>query len=328
MSTGEDTDRRLVAWGERMFFGMPKARRGGKDPGISAAGRGITPAKVRQHLRSFVAPKAHEVVIKIMAGTKVKGQKAARTPGKGMKAIAAHFRYISRQGKQEVGGKGQTLDVEDESGHVLSGASAIKELTEDWQVAGSYIPEESTRREAFNIVLSMPNGTIPELVRDAAREFARETFPGHKYVFVLHTDGKGEAPHVHLVVRAERSDGVRLNPRKDDLGQWRQRFAQRLQDRGVNAVASRAWTRGQTHASQPIWRLKTESAIRKQRAADRTPESVRRGQEEARRALGEVQEILRGSGSSDDRKLADEVARFAGRTAEQSPKRSGPTLSR
>ena len=71
----------------------------------------------------------------------------------------------------------------------------------------------------------------------ATAEAARELFEGHKYVFVMHED-QG-APHVHLSVRADRYDGVRLSPRKADLDRWRAVFARNLQDRGVNAVASR-----------------------------------------------------------------------------------------
>ena len=102
----------------------------------------------------------------------------------------------------------------------------IEGLQYDWQRAGGFIPDESHRREVFNIVLSMPGGTPADQVRDAAKAFAKETFEGHKYVFALHDDT--DSPHVHLAVRAERMDGYRLNPRKADLQRWRERFAARL----------------------------------------------------------------------------------------------------
>jgi len=60
-----------------------------------------------------------KVVVKITGG------------GTGMKAIAAHMRYISRQGKPEVGGRGQTLELEDENGNKISGAQEIKDLQND-----------------------------------------------------------------------------------------------------------------------------------------------------------------------------------------------------
>ncbi len=85
------------------------------------------------------------------------------------------------KGKPEVGGRGQTLRLEDETSDKLMGAKAMAALAQDWRVAGScYVPDESHRREVFNIMLSMPAGTRPEHVRDAARAFAQQTFEGHK----------------------------------------------------------------------------------------------------------------------------------------------------
>lgn len=53
-------------------------------------------------------------------------------------------------------------------------------------------------------------------------------------------DARGPgAPHVRLSVSADRHDGVRLSPRKAELDWWRAVFARNLQDRVVNAVASR-----------------------------------------------------------------------------------------
>jgi hypothetical protein len=101
----------------------------------------------------------------------------------------------------------------------------------------------------------MPAGTPPEAVREATAEAARELFEGHKYVFVLHED-QG-APHVHLSVRADRYDGVRLAPRKADLDRWRAVFARGLQDRGVNAVATRQPVRAANRNYRKLWESAT-----------------------------------------------------------------------
>ena len=72
-----------------------------------------------------------------------------------MKAIAAHFRYISKNGR---------MDIEDEHGESLRGNDSLNDLADDWRLGGSLIPDESEpghRREAFNIMLSMPRGTDP-----------------------------------------------------------------------------------------------------------------------------------------------------------------------
>jgi hypothetical protein len=58
---------------------------------------------------------------------------------------------------------------------------------------------------------------------------------------------------VHLSVRADRYDGVRLSPRKVDLNHWRAVFARNLQDRGVNAVASRQPIRAANRNYRKLW---------------------------------------------------------------------------
>ncbi len=94
-----------------------------------------------------------------------------------MKAIAAHFKYISKNGR---------LDIEDELGNAERGKNAVRDVAEDWRFGGSFIGETSDRREAFNIMLSMPHGTDSLTVLRAAREFAQIQLADHKYVLVLH----------------------------------------------------------------------------------------------------------------------------------------------
>ena len=61
-----------------------------------------------------------------------------------------------------------------------------------------------------NVVLAMPAGTRPDKVLAAAKAFAREKFGGqYRYVMALHTHQ--QHPHVHLVVKAEGTDGRRLH---------------------------------------------------------------------------------------------------------------------
>ena len=326
MSQQRLTDNLLQEWGTRLFYGMPP--KGKKTKGgtlIAAAAGAAVPASqasvasVRNLVRSAVHPKAQQVMVKITGG------------GRGMKAVAAHFRYIGRQGKPEVGGKGQSLQLEDENGNKLTGAKAIEDLQYDWRMAGSYLPDESPRREVFNIMLSMPAGTPPEHVRDAARAFAKETFEGHKYVFVLHEDTN--SPHVHLAVRGERNDGHRLNPRKADLQRWRERFAARLQDRGVNAVATRASTRGVTTAPRRIWqaRVGSDGRGRVDMPRGRSIESVQQSKRNALEAWEHIAKALVSSPDKSDQALALEVVRYVsdefripmpGRAVDRAPTRT------
>ena len=163
-----------------------------------------------------------------------------------MQAIAAHFRYISKNGR---------LDIETDHGETLRGKNSVHELTDEWRYGGSLIGDEGFRREAFNIMLSMPRGTDPLIVQKAARAFAQTELADHKFVMVLHDHQAN--PHVHLSVRAESMSGRRLNPRKADLHRWRETFAEQLRGYGVEAEATRQATRLRTWNAQELWRLIT-----------------------------------------------------------------------
>ena len=88
-------------------------------------------------------------------------------------------------------------------------------IFDQWRFGGTRIPEVSKRREAFNIMPSMPAGTDARALQQGAREFAKAELANHRYVMVLHTHQAN--PHVHSSVRAKGRDGSRLNPRKEDL---------------------------------------------------------------------------------------------------------------
>jgi hypothetical protein len=83
-----------------------------------------------------------------------------------------------------------------ERGQTLQGRAAVRELAEDWRYGGSLIADTSPRREAFNIILSMPRGTDPESVRWAARHFVRAELADRKVAMVLHDHQAN--PHVHI----------------------------------------------------------------------------------------------------------------------------------
>lgn len=103
----------------------------------------------------------------------------------------------------------------------------------------------------------MPASTDPLKLRDAARAFASEVFAErHDHVFVLHTDASH--PHVHLAVRSLGDDGQRLNPKTADLEAWRQVFARRLRERGVEAGAPPRRARGVTRKAErtPVRKLR------------------------------------------------------------------------
>ncbi len=156
----------------------------------------------------------------------------------GLRAVRNHLDYISRNGK---------LDIEDQDGFVYSGKKQIHDgIANAWKALG--VPEKSRKREAINLVLSMPPGTNPDAVKAAAREFARDQFGDHQYAFVQHLDEKH--PHVHLCVMMKNELGRRMDPRKEDLFEWRLRFAEKMREQGVECAATRRVHRGKAQKSE------------------------------------------------------------------------------
>lgn len=155
--------------------------------------------------------------------------------------LKAHLDYISRNGE---------LTLEDQDGALLRGREEVRETAGDWAALADL---DSGRRAnspmSLSLVLSMPRETDPLAMRDAASDFARSAFGGRfDYVMALHTDASH--PHVHLSVRALGYGGERLNPKKTDLADWRQRFAEALRDRGIEAEATPRRARGVVRKSE------------------------------------------------------------------------------
>jgi hypothetical protein len=187
--------------------------------GSSGAGQDIRARLAR------IANRAPEVMVKVTG--------RSRDPGH----LRAHLDYISRNGK---------LDLETQDGAIIGGRSGVADLADGW--SAEQLADPRSRANApfnHNLVLSMPEGTDPVRLRDAARAFAEDMFAGrHDYVFTLHTDTP--RPHVHLSICSRDHAGERLNPRKADLEQWRQVFAEKLRQRGVEAEATPRRARGVT----------------------------------------------------------------------------------
>lgn len=218
----------LKDWGDRLHYGHVKGTKGRNITGGRSADKPAARkrASARKKLIATLR-KAPEVMVKITGS------------GKDMRSIHAHMSYIARWGKTE---------LEDEQGRIYIGKKDVLSLRDDWRGGG--IPyQEGKRREAFNIILSMPPGTDRESVKNAARAFAAELFSGHQYVMAHHADT--DHPHAHLLVRAIDRDGIRLNPRKADLQHWREVFAEKLGEYGIVANATPRRARGVTKKSVP-----------------------------------------------------------------------------
>jgi hypothetical protein len=278
----------LVQWGERLFYPSSRIVKTPPTPRLDTMTRRKA-AVIRQRIAATVTRRAPQVMVKVTGG------------GRGMRAIAAHFRYISKNGR---------LPIEDDRGVVRESKEALHDLTDQWRLGGSLIDEVGHRREAFNIMLSMPRGTDPSLVLKAAREFAQAELRDHRYVMVLHEHQAN--PHVHLSVRAESRSGRRLNPRKTDLHRWRETFAEKLRGWGVEAEATRQATRGANRNFDPLWRVKAKADGRLQRSSPerKTGDAYGASRLRAVEAWARMAHALDQSELPSDRHLAESIKRF------------------
>lgn len=177
-----------------------------------------------------IARKTGQVMVKITGG------------GRSSKSIKSHFDYLSRDGE---------LALRDQDGREIMGKEALADLGWGWKHSGPALDESGARKEAFNIVFSMPEGSDERAVYAAIKSTSETEFAGHQWVIVQHFDEP--QVHAHVCVKAEGMDGQRLNPRKADLHRWRERFAYELRERGMEAEATRRKTRLQQERVDKPW---------------------------------------------------------------------------
>lgn len=166
------------------------------------------------------AAKKPEVMVKITSGSK------------GGQSVQNHLDYIGRNGN---------VSLETNDGQTLIGKAQAKVIKDRW-ANQDMIDTKGQHRQTLNLVLSMPAKTAPDKIQAAAREFAKHVFSDHEYVMALHTDT--DHPHVHLSVTMQNREGERMNPRKNDLFEWRVLFAEKLREQGVDCAATKRIHRG------------------------------------------------------------------------------------
>ena len=202
--------------------------------------------------------------------------------GKGAAHVKAHLEYISRNGK---------VELETDAGEILAGKAAVSDYFEQWRGSMIERPERKNQRDSAQIVLSMPPGEDPEVVRRSVRLFAERTFGGkHEYVFALHTDAKH--PHCHLTVKSIGFHGKRLHIARETPQQWREAFVDALEQNGVAAEATPRRVRGVVKKAE-------KQVIRHIEAGDKT-HSPRISLTKTARELAAVNE-LRGQGAAEAR---------------------------
>jgi hypothetical protein len=120
----------LMTWGDRLFYPGNRSVKARPEPKLAGRPR-PSAATIRERIAATVVRRAPQVMVKVTGG------------GRGMKATAAHMRYISKNGR---------LTIEDEQGRKVHGRDALREIEVDWRFGGSRIADTSPRREAFNIM--------------------------------------------------------------------------------------------------------------------------------------------------------------------------------
>lgn len=202
------------------FAGTPKKT---KKSSSSAGVRSSTPSRPNYNPKKTalntikaVNKKAPQAVVKISGSSK------------GADKAQAHVTYIGRNGQ---------VELEDQDGNKYAGKEQ-KEVLGAWTVQGMHDKHASgARREAFHFVFSMPKGTNPEAMKQAVKNLVKEEFDGHQYFIAQHLDT--DSPHCHVLLNATNIKGERLNPRKQDLHNYRVAFVQKLSEQGIEAMAIR-----------------------------------------------------------------------------------------
>lgn len=227
------------------------------------------------------------------------------TPGKNhtLKAVRKHLEYIGQDGEGI---------VYDQDGREYVGKAVLDDLAWAWEHVGPKMPDQTDTRLAFNIVFSMPEGTDERAVFAAVNAMAKAEFAGHQWAMGQHFD----QPHVHchVSVKAEGMNGLRLNPRKEDLQRWRERFAHELRERGVEAEATRRASRMHQQRLNKPWavtRLEERGQATNPVPMEAKATRVQRWKDTEKRTASSydlIIEALQRSSDAADRILAKELA--------------------
>ena len=250
-----------------------------------------------------IARGAPEVMVKITGRSR------------GVVHLKQHLDYLTRNGR---------LQAELQDGSKVETRSDLRALHDDW-LAANILGERGGHRpsaaQSVGIILSMPEGTPPDRVHDAARSWARTTLHGHDWLLVRHDD-RGH-PHVHVTVRAVGPTGKRFTAGPAELQRSRETFARELRRLGIEAEATPRKARGvvikssrsavhrvEQRGFEPrvAHRSRSEATMSIDRSSNWEP-GVQARQETIRAAyLAQAEELERGT--ADDVHLARDIRCF------------------
>lgn len=288
---------------DEQVWRLPNKARG-EDVRLGGGGRPSSLSPSAKARLARIARGAPEVMVKITGRSR------------GVVHLKQHLDYITRNGR---------LQAELQDGSKVETRADLRALHDDW-LAANILGERGGHRpgaaQSVGIILSMPEGTPPDRVHDAACSWAHDTLGGHDWLLVRHDD-RGH-PHVHVTVRAVGPTGKRLTAGPADLQRWRETFARELRRVGIEAEATPRKARGVVIKS-------AKSAVHRVEQRGLEPRIVRRSRDEMTTSSGsnpsewEVgiqarQQTIRAAylaraeeleqGSPDELRLASDIRRF------------------
>ena len=141
--------------------------------------------------------------------------------------------YIARNGK---------LAVEDEQGFLIADREAVRDTIRDWGVEDTQRLRDD--RVAQRIIVSAGRISDRADFERAVEEWGRETFRGHPFILGFHYDT--DHPHAHFLIRGRSLETDRQFSVQgpEEMQRLRESLADKMQDRGIEANATRRYTHG------------------------------------------------------------------------------------
>jgi hypothetical protein len=127
MTQAPNIDGILITWGDRLVYPGNRAVRTRPQHRLSGDAARQRAAAIRKRIEATVVRRAPQVMVKVTGGCR------------GMMAIAAHFRYISKNGR---------LEIEGQRGETMRGEDGLRDLADEWRFGGSRIPDDAKPAQA------------------------------------------------------------------------------------------------------------------------------------------------------------------------------------
>lgn len=160
--------------------------------------------------------------------------------------------YIARNGNI-------TLEKADKS--LLAGKADYDSELYKWKLSQTIPDQGGSLSHARRLILSMPASTPEDKFKNACRKWANDTLSGYEFVLGFHTastDQKTNQPHCHIIVSTIGKDGKRMHIDNQTRDAMREHFVACLKDFGIEATATRRWSRGKVLKGVPISEIHNE----------------------------------------------------------------------